>query len=173
VPEWQWLSWLGAGKNHYDHLPSWLCGYEPKGNGVIMADATPRTVYLDNSMLSAIEQCNLDDIADVKATIDLFQLHHDGLIRLVASRNSMIGTVATLPNETDIADDRLHTDLVGLGLSDEDALHLTNAGHKGHMWFVTCDRGILKRARDVEQLCRVRVCRASELVQEMTIIKRV
>ena len=63
-----------------------------------------------------------------------------------------------------IQNDSLYDALLKLGLEQTDAQHLFVAAKQGCAVFLTCDGGVLGRAKDIQKLCAVAVQQPSDLV---------
>jgi predicted nucleic acid-binding protein len=63
-----------------------------------------------------------------------------------------------------IRSDELYASFLTLGLEVVDARHLFVAAKQGCDVFLTCDRGVLARAKDIRRLCELTVQKPSDLV---------
>lgn len=58
-------------------------------------------------------------------------------------------------------------EIVGLGMRGMDAVHIAMAEHENAEYFVTCDDGIIKRAKEFSEMLRVKVCSILKFLEEV------
>ena len=76
-------------------------------------------------------------------------------------------TWITSPMLSDVQDEKLYAEIMKQNIKSADAKHLTQAACNKCDVFLTCDNGIIKRCKPLEQQLSLRIMLPSELLQQL------